>query len=522
LYNESSPIDITKSTHIKARAWDSGTWSALNEATFAVGDVVNNLRITEIMYHPDGDPNAEYIELTNIGSTILKLDLVSFTNGIDFTFGASTLSPDSHVVVVKDTAIFESIHGTGINIAGEFDGRLANGGEKIKLEDAIGQTILDFQYKDGWRDITDGNGFSLTVIHPDTAEPNSYSEKDTWRSSVYVGGSPGSDDSGILPNPGDLVINEVLAHSHGAESDWIELYNTTAASIDLSGWYISDNDSNLTKYKIADGTSIAPYGYKVFYEDPNFGIVATDPGSLVPFALSENGETVYLTSAKDGFGLLTGFREKEDFGASETDVSIGRYEKSTGTFNFVAMEFKTPGVVNSDPNVGPIVISEIMYNPSWPTGGLYDNQQYEYIELYNTTGSAVILYNYIEWASWSFTDAIDYTFPAETPIPAYSYIILAKNPTAFSIRYPTVPSGIIFGPYDGKLSNGGEQLQIGKPGDIDNGTRKFIRVDRVKYDDESPWPIGADGTGMSLHRQILTDYGNDPVNWSAAAASPGL
>jgi hypothetical protein len=57
---------------------------------------------------------------------------------------------------------------------------------------------------------------------------------------------------------------------------------------------------------------------------------------VVPFALSENGEAVYMSSA-DANGVLTGYREVEDFGASPTDVSFGQYKLSTGDYNFVAM-----------------------------------------------------------------------------------------------------------------------------------------------------------------------------------------
>ncbi|GAI26668.1 unnamed protein product, partial [marine sediment metagenome] len=74
------PITLTHSTQVKARILRGGTWSALNEATFAVGPVADNLRITEIMYNPD-DPNTEYIELKNIGAETINLNLVSFTNG---------------------------------------------------------------------------------------------------------------------------------------------------------------------------------------------------------------------------------------------------------------------------------------------------------------------------------------------------------------------------------------------------------------------------------------------------------
>ncbi|MHC4062222.1 MAG: chitobiase/beta-hexosaminidase C-terminal domain-containing protein, partial [Planctomycetota bacterium] len=47
-----SPVTLTGSKHVKARVFDNPNWSALNEAIFAIGPVVENLRITEIMYHP--------------------------------------------------------------------------------------------------------------------------------------------------------------------------------------------------------------------------------------------------------------------------------------------------------------------------------------------------------------------------------------------------------------------------------------------------------------------------------------
>ncbi|MHC4745535.1 MAG: lamin tail domain-containing protein, partial [Planctomycetota bacterium] len=224
------PITLNKSTTIKARVLN-GAWSALHESAYAVGPVLDNLRITEIMYHPretgnPDDPNEEFIELKNIGATPINLDWVRFTNGVDFTFGDIDLGPGEYVVVVAKLSAFNAQYPSfsGL-IAGEYTGtRLANNGERIELEDAIGRTIHNFRYKDGWRSITDGDGFSLTLIDPTNPDLDSWDEKDSWRSSVAYGGSPGWDDSGILPNPGAVVINEVLAHSHGIAADWIELY----------------------------------------------------------------------------------------------------------------------------------------------------------------------------------------------------------------------------------------------------------------------------------------------------------
>jgi hypothetical protein len=476
--------------------------------------------------------DTEFIELQNIGSETINLNLVKFTNGIDFTFPSIELAAGEYTIVVQDRNVFEARYGRNINIAGQYSGRLDNAGERITLEDAIGRTILDFSYKDGWRSLTDGEGFSLTITDPFNNDLSSWDQKDSWRPSAYAGGSPGYDDSGIVPDPGAVVINEVLAHAHAEASDWIELYNTTATAIDIGGWFLSDSNDNLTKYKIAEGTTIGPNGYLVLYEDLNFGN-ANDPGTGEPFALSENGERLYLSSAQND--VLTGYRNVEDFGASETGVSFGRYYKSgTDNYNFVAMEENTPGSANSYPKVGPIVITEIMYNPNWPEGGSYTNDQYEYIELHNISAEPVTLYDYETAQPWKFTDGIDFTFPADSPvtIDAGGYLLVVKKLAAFSWRYPSVPAGKILGPYDDNLSNAGESLELSKPGDVDNeGVRHYIRVDRINYSDGSHpencpdnidlWPVEADGDGMSLTRKVLTDYGNDPENWVALSPSPG-
>ena len=526
-----APVTLTTSTHIKARILNGGIWSAINEAVFAVGRIVQNLRITEVMYNPRA-LNEEFIELKNIGSETINLNLVSFTNGINFTFPSIDLAPGEYIVVVQDRNAFEARYGSNINIAGQYSGRLNDAGERITLADAIGRTILDFRYEDGWHSITDGEGFSLTIIDPTHFDLGSWNAEEAWRASAYLDGSPGQDDSGILPNPGAVVINEVLAHAHAEASDWIELYNTTDTAIEIGGWFLSDSNDSLFKYEIAAGTTIGPYDYLVFYEDLHFGN-SNDAGSHISFALSENGEQLYLNSAQHG--VLTGYRTMEDFGASVTGVSFGRhYKSSTDSYNFVATEQITPGSANAYPKVGPIVISEIMYNPDWPDGSPYPNDQYEYVELQNISEEAVTLYDYETGEPWNFTDGIEFIFPVDAPvtIPAGGYLLLARNPAAFSWRYPNVPAEIILGPYDGSLSNSGERLDLNMPGDVDNeGVRYYISIDRVNYSDGSHpencpnwidlWPIESDGQGASLTRKVATNYGNDPDNWIAALPSPG-
>jgi hypothetical protein len=161
-----SPVALTKSAQVKARTLNGSQWGAIREANISIGSVDGNLRISEFLYHPNGDPNEEFVELTNIGPTPLNLDKVSFTNGIKFTFPDTTLQPGQFLLLVQNRDIFENRYGTGLPIAGQFEGALNNAGEKLQLSDALGNPIQTVDYKDSWYEITDGDGFSLTAVDP--------------------------------------------------------------------------------------------------------------------------------------------------------------------------------------------------------------------------------------------------------------------------------------------------------------------------------------------------------------------
>lgn len=523
------PVVLNETTCVKARTLNNGDWSALNEAVFAVGPVAENLRISEIMYRPEdtgdpNDPNAEFVELTNVGSETISLNLVKFTDGIDFTFPKMNLAAGDYVVVAKHRKAFETRYGTQLNVAGYYDGRLSNGGERITLADAAGREIVNFRYKDGWYDMTDGEGFSLTLRNPTSKDLSLYDRKEGWRPSALVGGSPGWDDSGFVPEPGSVVINEVLAHSHAAAADWIELHNTTEKVINIGGWYLSDSDAddpNRMKYRIPDGTRIEPNDYIVFYEYSHFG----GPDADEPFALSENGDAVVLSSAQDD--ALAGYRDREDFDASPTGIAFGRYRKAVeGTFNFVLMSENTPGSANAYPLVGPVVVNEIMYNP------LSGDQDREYIELLNITDSPVTLYDYATGDPWKFTDGIELIFGGNPPvtIPANGLLLLVKDDAEFVSQYGAAPPGVqVLQWHSGNLSNGGEKLEISMPGDVDKfGVRRYIRIDRINFSDGShpegqdPWPSSPDGGGTSLGRVAPWLYGNEAANWQPIPPSPGL
>jgi len=453
-------------------------------------------------------------------------------------FGSFELAPGDYCLVVKDVTAFEGKYGPGFNIAGQYAGSLNNAGERIELQDAVGSTIHNFRFQDNWFDVTDGQGFSLTVKDPAVTEPGSLNSKTAWRPSANVGGSPGYDDTGEVPELGAVVINELLANSTSGEPDWIELHNATNQALDLGGWFLSDDGDNLTKYQIAAGTVLPAGGYLVFDQDHHFGNAA-DPGCHERFALSRDGETVYLHSGVwqpqaqlgDGF-LLTGYSEQESFDASEAGVSLGRYLKSTGTYNFVALSAPTPGAANASPQVGPVVMTEIMYHPA-------DVADAEYVELLNISDVPVTLYDAARAAPWRFTDdpddpGIEFLFPTDPPVTLTpgEYLVIAKDADLLAANYTVLASVQVLSWGAGSLSNGSEKIQFSKPGDEENDSqRHWLRVDRVVYSDGSrpedfsagadPWPSEPDGQGPSLTRLDPTAYGNDPINWVASAPSPG-
>ena len=478
------------------------------------------------MYHPE-NPGEEYVELKNIGATSISLNLCQFTDGIAFTFPDMTLAAGQHVLVVENQAAFIAKYGAGHNIAGEFNigSTLNNSGEEIVLKDAAGREIHDFDYND-WYPTTDGRGASLCIINPANTNLTLWDQKTAWQASSANGGSPCAVNPTNVVANGSIVINEILAHTDAAGGDWIELHNTTGAAVNIGDWFLSDSSDDLKKYQIATGTSIAAGGYIVFTQDANFGVTSSDPGKLTGFGWSELGEEVFLSSGAGG-NLSGGFSISESFGASAREVTFGRHTKSAASgygVDFVAMASATKGSSNSAPLIPPVVVKEIMYNPS-----LVQDEVGEFIELYNRSASTVPLYDPANPSNtWKFTQGIDYTFPAGVTLPAGGHILVVRtDPDIFRYVHGIPLTRAIYGPYIDALDNDGETLELSMPGDPDAGFVPYIRTEKVTFSDGShpvgndPWSAGADATlGYSLNRNLADNYGNDVASWQAAAPTP--
>ena len=137
------------------------------------------------------------MELQNISSEVIDLSGLSLTGGINFSFqdaDISKLAPGALVLVVKNRAAFELRYGTALlnQVAGEYTGRLSNGGETITVTDYLEGVLAEFTYDDAWYPSTDGAGLSLVALNPDQDPASDLNSKEAWRPSLNLHGSPGS------------------------------------------------------------------------------------------------------------------------------------------------------------------------------------------------------------------------------------------------------------------------------------------------------------------------------------------
>lgn len=473
---------------------------------------------SEIMYNPlpsatnsADDDQFEFLELRNVSASAVNLSGAYFSDGITFTFPAgASLAAGGYGLLVRNIASMTNRYGALTNILGVYTGKLANEGEQVTLRRSDGTVLFSVTYGDAypWPEAADGEGASLVL--KDAEAPAD--EPDNWAGSDAFRGTPGRAGSGWTPT---VVINEILAHTDPPMMDAVELLNTSTQPVSVLGWYLSDHAVLRTKYRITNTAAIPPGGFLVLTTN-QFDNPAAAASNR--FALSELGETLYLTSSN-----LVRFADYVPFGASENGVSYGRVPDGWGGFTFLATNTLFPaGASNGLAKVGPVVIGEIMYHPAG------DRVDLEYLELFNITAGSVPLHDVARPTNtWQLASAVDYVFPTNVTLPAGGRLLVtgATNLPAFRSTY-NVPTNVpVYGPWQGQLNNAGDSVRLYKPGVPEtNGFVPKILVDRVDYLDSAPWPTAPDGNGPSLERMVATHVANTASNWfvGAPGGSPGV
>ncbi len=308
-----------------------------------------------------------------------------------------------------------------------------------------------------------------------------------------------------------LVINEINYNSAPDfnPEDWIELYNPKDQKVDVSGWHLKDDDDS-HDFSVPNGTVIDPHGFLVICRDATafhrlFPDVTNYIGSM-DFGFAREGDQVRIFNSS----LMLIDSVAYDDRAPWTDLPDGEgptLELIDPSLNNTAVEnwqaslwHGTPGLKNSF----RLVINEINYNSA------ADFNPDDWIELYNPSTQKVDVGG---WYLKDYSNIKEFHFPAGTTIAPDSFLIICRDKTAFQTLFPAVTNSI--GNFKFELGAGGDDVKI--------YNESFYLVDSVRYDDQKPWAIEANGSGATL--ELLDSELDNTMaqNWQAGAnhGSPG-
>ena len=148
-----------------------------------------------------------------------------------------------------------------------------------------------------------------------------------------------------IVNPNDLSdiqINELLAindltlgDDYGEFDDWIELINHGETPVELDGYYLTDNQNQLTKWPFPfTNITIEPDSFLIIWCDND-----DEQGDLhTNFKLSSGGEFLAIVSP-DGITIL----DSLTFPEQDADISYGRVVEELSLWDYMT---PTPGAEN--------------------------------------------------------------------------------------------------------------------------------------------------------------------------------
>lgn len=154
------------------------------------------------------------------------------------------------------------------------------------------------------------------------------------------------DPSYVAPMP--ITINEIQAWNTSTVfdenqkyEDWIELYNPNNMDIDITGYYLTDDKTDLKKYWIGSNkTVIEANDWMIFWADDDSG----EGQNHTNFKLSKDGDFVALV-APDGLTVV----DSISFGLQTENHSFGR--QADGMSPWVEFEYPTPFYSNLSTSV---------------------------------------------------------------------------------------------------------------------------------------------------------------------------
>lgn len=190
-------------------------------------------------------------------------------------------------------------------------------------------------------------------------------------------GFESADAIGFFNKDGVYITEVMAAHEpKSGENDWVELYNGGTEDVDLSGWFLSDDEDEPEKLTL-ENLILAPGDYAVIEATGNS---ARQKEGVGAFGISQAGETLVLTDAKGN--LVDAF----ETGALRANVTAGRVE---GDPSIRRMYFSKP--TRGKANDVSSLSSGYTPTPVLSENGLYHQESF-FVEITVRNENGVIYY----------------------------------------------------------------------------------------------------------------------------------
>lgn len=186
-----------------------------------------------------------------------------------------------------------------------------------------------------------------------------------------------------------IVINEIMASNvttaadnFGEYDDWIELYNKSAAVVDLSGYFLTDNPLNLNKWEFPAGTIMQPNDYLIVWADED----SSQGAYHANFKLSSIAELLLLLDPQGNVvDSLSWTGQLADMGNARVPNGTGNFVIQSPTF---AANNNSVGL--SENTIAPPVQLSVFPNPAGDQVQVqvYDREERD-LEVYNAIGQPV-------------------------------------------------------------------------------------------------------------------------------------
>jgi hypothetical protein len=332
--SSTEPSASTGSTVVRTdSAVDTDTytdWSTAGEngdpQTQSMNDP-DNIKVvfSEIYYDTIGTDTAEeWIELYNNSAFSVNIGgwTITDNNGTGLTYtipAGETMAAYSYYTIARNSTGFNNLYGYDADLYG-LTLALNNDGDTLILEDAS-SNVKDGVAWEGGASAGIPVGWGSTTL-PSASTGNSIIRTDaTVDTDTYADWStaPGNGFPQTQDGPNLVVFSEVYYDTVGTDSleEWIELYNNSPVTMDISGWQITDNNGIGATYTIPAGKTIAPDSYFTIAID------STGFNNLYGYDADVYGAIPALNNDGDALILKTGGASVVDTVAWEGGASAG-------------------------------------------------------------------------------------------------------------------------------------------------------------------------------------------------------